>query len=172
MKYAIMGVFLLLVLLVIGMGMNMAGRDTGVPCRQGNPVDFTMTDTNNQPVTLSNFRGKVVVLFVFATWCHYCANERPGLIDMQNNANNNHLPLQIIGIAADTDRDAVRSYVNANGINYIVVFMDPSQMGPFGNITGYPVNIIINKSGEIVDRIVGYVDEQTLNSRLQPFLNE
>ncbi len=99
------------------------------PPREAGPIDFTMTDTNNQPVTLSTFRCKVVVVEVFATWCHNCANERAGPIDLQQKANDEQLPLQIIGIAsADTSRDTVRAYVKDNGINYPVVFMDSSRM--------------------------------------------
>ena len=169
MKHAAPVLFVLLVVLVLGVGVYHVGR--GTPPREAGPIDFTMTDTNNQPVTLSTFRGKVVVVEVFATWCHNCANERAGLIDLQQKANDEQLPLQIIGIAsADTSRDTVRAYVKDNGINYPVVFMDSSQMAPFGQLTGYPTNFIIDKDGKIVDTIVGFVDEQTLNAAVKKYM--
>ncbi len=171
MKYSATVQFLLLAMLVIGVGVYHLGRGMGAPARQSAPIDFTMTDTNNQPVTLSSFRGKVVVVEIFATWCHNCANERPGLIDLQKKANDDNLPLQIIGIASsDTSRDTIRAYVTSNGINYPVVFTDQGQMAPFGTLTGYPTNFIIDKEGKIVDTMVGFVDEQTLNNAVKKYM--
>ena len=130
-----------------------------------------MTDTNDQPVTLSSFHGKVVLVEVFATWCHNCANERPGLINLQRKADEDGLPLQIIGIAAnDSSRDVIRGYVKDNGINYPVVIMDPSQMAPFGQLTGYPTNFFIDKEGKLVNTVVGFMDEQTLNNMLNKYM--
>lgn len=171
MRQAFIVTFIMLAMLVIGLEVYRFAGTVRAPGLRAGPVDFTMTDINNQPVTLSSFRGKVVLVEVFATWCHNCSNERPGLIDLQRKANDEHLPLQIIGIAADdTSRDAVRDYVNSNGINYIVLYMDHSQMAPFGPLSGYPTNFIIDKDGNIVATLVGFRDEQSLRDALNKYL--
>ncbi|HEX2951460.1 MAG TPA: TlpA disulfide reductase family protein [Armatimonadota bacterium] len=134
------------------------------------PIDVTLNDLNDEPVKLSSYRGKVVVVDVWTTWCGYCVNEIPELIDFQKQADKDGTPLQLIGIAMDTDRDDVRQFAAVQHFNYPILLRDDKHMGPLGDVDGYPTKFIIDKKGVIVDKIVGVVSMKTLEKRVAPYL--
>lgn len=134
------------------------------------PIDFTLKDTSGKKIKLSSYRGNVVVVDVWATWCGYCVNEIPGLIDLQKEASDEKLPVQIIGISVDTNKDAARQFAKQHKINYPVLFSEDKAMKPFGQIYGLPTKFIINKDGVIVDKIIGAVEKDALKKRLDKYL--
>ncbi|HEY3376878.1 MAG TPA: TlpA disulfide reductase family protein [Armatimonadota bacterium] len=134
------------------------------------PVNFTLTTVNNKKISLSDYRGKVVVVDMWATWCGYCVREIPGLVALQREATAAKQPLQIIGVSVDADRDDVRQFVAANKINYPIAYNDEKAMRPFGEVYGLPTKFIIDKQGVLVDKIIGAVEKDVLQKRLAPYL--
>ena len=135
------------------------------------PIDFTLKNTSGKKVKLSNFRGKVVLVDVWATWCGYCVQEIPGLIDLQQSTTDEKLPLQIIGISVDKNKDDAKQFAKKHKINYPILFAEDKAMKPFGQIYGLPTKFIINKDGVIVDKIIGAVEKDALKKRLDKYLN-
>ena len=135
------------------------------------PIDFALKNTAGKTVKLFDYRGKVVVVDVWATWCPYCVEEIPGLVSLQADALKNKTPLQLIGISVDDDRDAVKDFIKKQPMNYPVVYADSAQMKPFGDIDAYPTKFIINKDGEIVDKIIGALSRKELEDTLAKYLN-
>lgn len=133
-------------------------------------VDFSMKDLNGKKVKLSHYRGKVVVIDVWATWCGYCVREIPDLIDMQADAAKNKTPLQIIGISVDDNKGAVKAFAKKHDFTYPVLYAEDRGMKPFGEIYGLPTKFIIDKNGVIVDKIIGAVDRKDLEKRLEKYL--
>lgn len=134
------------------------------------PVNFTLTDVNGKKVKMSSFRGKVVVVDVWATWCGYCVKEIPELIEMQSEAKHKKRPIQIIGISVDEKKNDVKRFAKERKINYPVLFAEKKAMKQFGEIYGLPTKFIINKDGVIVDKIIGATTKSDLEKRLAKHL--
>ena len=116
---------LLIVLLVIfslGRKTKVGKPSVDITSSSMKAVDFTVKDINGKELLLSNYRGKVVLLDVWATWCGYCVQEMPELVAMQRDALAKKTPLQIIGVSVDEDRSLVKPFVAEHRINYPVVF--------------------------------------------------
>lgn len=119
------------------------------------PLEMTFKDMNGKPVKLSSYRGKVVVLDIWATWCGYCVEEIPGLIGYQKMITNKKLPVQLIGVSVDRDKNAVAQFQRKTKFNYPVVLGDDKTLQPLGPINGIPVKFIIDKQGRLVETRVG-----------------
>lgn len=164
-------------LLLLG-GLFLVAITMGVVCvRQGGPtgtvrkpIDFTLQDLNGKPVTLSSYRGKVVLIDMWATWCGYCVGEIPELIAVQGKADKEKTPLQILGIAMDINPADVRKYAAKHHFDYPILLKDDTQLKPFGEVAGLPTKFIIDKNGVIVDMIVGAVPIQQVLQRVAKYM--
>src|SRR5450756_1594368 len=95
--------------------------------------DFTLLDLNNNKVSLSDFRGKVVVLNFWATWCPPCIAEAPDLVEVSNAYKDKGV--QFIGVS-DDDVSALEKFVNDYGIEYpilldlsLIHISEPTRLG-------------------------------------------
>lgn len=158
---------LLLLMVVFGV---FRGRHGSAVNNTKTPIDFTLHDLSGKPVQLSHYRGKVVVVDVWATWCGYCVNEIPELIAAQRQADQTKAPLQFLGIAMDDNIADVRQFVRHQHFNYPILYRDDVQMQPFGEIDGYPTKFIIDKNGVIVDTIVGAIPIEAVSQRVAPYV--
>jgi thiol-disulfide isomerase/thioredoxin len=134
------------------------------------PIDFTLQDLHGKPMKLSSYRGKVVVVDVWATWCPYCVSEIPDLLAAQQQAVKAGTPLQFLGIAMDDNIADVRTFAAKQHFNYPILYKDDTQMRPFGSVEGLPTKFIIDKHGDIVDEIDGTVPIKTLLQHIAPYL--
>ncbi len=117
---------------------------------------FTIRD-GAQRVSLSQYRGQVVLLNFWASWCAPCYDELPSLLALHH-----HLPgLVILGVSIDENPAAYSSFLAANGIDFTTV-RDPSQntMHRYGTVQ-IPESYLIDRSGHIVRK---YVSEQDWTS--------
>ncbi len=130
--------------------------------RQGEPsmhgqkeIDFPLT-IDGKPTRLSDFRGKVVVLNFWATWCPPCVDEAPSLNLLQQ-----RIALRggtVLGISVDDDDDAYRRFLQAYGISY-PNFRDPSKKIALSYGTSmYPDTYLIDRNGRIDRKLVGEQD--------------
>jgi peroxiredoxin len=110
--------------------------------------EWTLKDVDGKPVSLSQFRGKVVVLDFWATWCPPCRTEIPGYIALQRKYAADGLV--VVGISVDTDGpDPVRKFIKEMGINYPIVMADDTIQDLYGPLQGYPTTFIIDRDGFI-----------------------
>jgi peroxiredoxin len=128
---------------------------------------FTLTDLDGKPVSLSDFRGKVVVLDFWATWCPPCRMEIPDFTDLQKEYGSQGV--QIVGIALD-EPDKVQAFARQNGINYPVLLGSDEISMKYGGIEGIPTTFIIDKSGEIVNRFEGYQPRKVFETEIKKWL--
>jgi len=120
-----------------------------------NAPDFTVQDADRS-VTLSQFRGQVVVLNFWATWCPPCVEETPALIQLnQRIASRNGM---VLGISVDEDQEAYLKFIQDHGINYLT-YRDPSKKSAqdYGTVM-YPETYIIDRKGKIARKIIGPQD--------------
>jgi peroxiredoxin len=116
---------------------------------------WALKDPDGNPVSSDQFKGKVVVLDFWATWCPPCKAEIPGYIELQKKYAADGLA--IVGVSVDQDgAEVVKRFMKAYGINYTVVLgADSDIQDAYGGISGIPTTFIIDREGQIRDRKVG-----------------
>lgn len=132
--------------------------------------NFTLTDTQGNQVRLSDFRGKIVIIDFWATWCPPCRRGIPDLIDLQKAYKNK---LAVIGISLDTDsKKDVVPFIKEYGINYKVVYGDNDVVQKYGNIQAIPTSFIIDQKGKIVSSYVGLQRKATFKNQIDALIKK
>jgi len=115
--------------------------------------DFSLLSFNKNEIKLSNYKGKVVILDFWATWCPPCRAEIPHFIELYKKYKEQGLV--IIGMAID-EKYKVEQFIKNYKINYPVVLGDEKIANDFGGVYGLPTTFIIDKEGNVRDKFVGY----------------
>ncbi|MGL5732335.1 MAG: TlpA family protein disulfide reductase [Bacteroidales bacterium] len=119
---------------------------------KGNPApDFTLVSINGEKVSLSDFKGKWVVLDFWGSWCAPCLNGMPQMKSMYDKYKGK---LEIIGVACKDNDDKWRKAVKNNELNWTQLFGDDSVHIDYA-IEAYPTKIVIDPTGTIVYKAVG-----------------
>jgi len=126
--------------------------------------DFVRTDLSGRPLRLDQFRGRVVLLNFWATWCSPCIEEIPTFSRWQRHFADGGL--QIIGVSMDDGEGDVRRFVAKHDIAYPIIMGDAKLGELFGGIFGLPQSILIDARGRIVYRSIGEPNIETLRSRI------
>jgi peroxiredoxin len=110
---------------------------------------------SDRRVELSNFKGKVIVLNFWATWCPPCVEEMPSLEVMQTRLQGH---VEVLGVSIDQDGDAYQRFLKEHGINFLTV-RDPEQKSSelYGT-HGWPETYIIDERGIVRRKFIGPVD--------------
>jgi cytochrome c biogenesis protein CcmG/thiol:disulfide interchange protein DsbE len=135
----------------------LAGCYSGTrPPRIGNPAkEFSVQDSDRK-VSLDQFRGQIVVLNFWATWCPPCLEELPSLMTMQERMRGRGVV--VVGVSIDVDQDAYHRFLKQQGINFLTV-RDPQQkVASLYGTTGWPETYIIDREGVLRRKFVGAVD--------------
>ena len=120
-----------------------------------NAPDFTLQDAQNR-FTLSQFRGQVLVLNFWATWCPPCVEEMPSLVEMQRRMKPKGVT--VLAVSIDVDENAYRQFVKDHGVSLLTV-RDPGQKTPalYGT-HGWPETFIIDRNGVMRRKFIGPMD--------------
>lgn len=133
--------------------------------------DFTLSDRNGKPVELSQFRGDVVLLNFWATWCAPCRQEIPFFIGFQQAYRDRGFV--VLGVALDEDGwNSVKPYADAKKINYPVLVGDDRLSERFGGLKAVPTTFIIDRQGRIAATHVGVCQKSEYENDLRAVLNE
>ena len=125
--------------------------------------DFTVSDGTNS-VHLANYRGKVVLLNFWASWCGPCIQETPGLEALHHDRPD----LAIVGVSVDTDADSYNRFLRRYHVD-IPTVMDPAQnAAKLYHTDGWPETYIIDRKGIIRRKIVG--DPDWSNPEIRAYL--
>lgn len=125
---------------------------------------FRRNDLNGRRIDLATYRGKVVLLTFWATWCAPCQIEMPQFIQWQKQYGPEGL--QILGISMDDDAAPVRRITRRKGVNYPIVMGDAKLAKQYGGVMGLPVSMLIDRRGEIVAIYQGESSLQVMRQRL------
>jgi len=117
--------------------------------------DFTVKDSD-RTVSLNQFRGQVVVLNFWATWCPPCVAELPSMMEMQDRLRNRGV--SVLGVSIDVDGDAYHRFIQQRNVNFLTV-RDPDQRVPgmYGT-SGWPESYIIDRQGMLRRKVVGPIN--------------
>jgi thiol-disulfide isomerase/thioredoxin len=130
--------------------------------------DIKAKDLNGKELSLEGYKGKVVLLNFWATWCGPCRAEIPTLIRIQE-AYKDHL--QIIGMNVDDDEEQLRAFVKDQGINYPVATTSVPVRLAYGGIAALPTLFIINQDSKVVQKHVGLFNPALYEIEARALLN-
>jgi thiol-disulfide isomerase/thioredoxin len=112
---------------------------------------------NNQTAKLSDYKGKVVVLDFYATWCEPCRAEIPRLIQMQKEYGTNGLQVIGLNVGGDDDREKVPAFAKEFGIEYPLGFPDDNLVDQYlTDNQNIPQSFVFDRNGDLVKRFIGY----------------
>ena len=154
------------------LGLYIAGHRTAQkpkPAASGNLApDFAVTDIDGKKLSLSDYKGKVVLLDFWATWCTPCREEIPAFVEMQQKYGPQGL--QVIGISMDDDAKPVKDFYQRFKINYPVAVGDDKLAQSFGGVLGLPVNFIIDREGRVHTKFLGATDVSVIDKAVGELL--
>jgi peroxiredoxin len=132
--------------------------------------NFTLSDSKGIPVRLSDYKGKVVLLDFWATWCHGCKTEIPWYMEFQNKYKDKGLA--VIGVSMDDDGwKSVKPFIEENKMNYAVVIGN-EDLAKLYAVDNLPVTLLIDRTGNIAVSHAGMVDKAAFEKEIQELLRD
>lgn len=133
-------------------------------------MEFTMKDVEGRDVSLASFKGKVVLIDFWATWCGPCKVEIPHFIEFQNKYGSKGL--QIVGISVDDPVDKLAPYVKEMGMNYPVLqgLGRDEVQDAYGPILGIPVSVLISRDGKVCATHTGLTGKDVFEQEIAALL--
>lgn len=130
--------------------------------------DFSLPEVTDGQIKLSAYRGEVVLLDFWATWCDPCRDEIPHFIELQKRYRDRGL--QIIGVSMDDGPEPVRDYYERLKMNYPVV-MGNAKIGElYGGVLGLPIAFVIGRDGHIYSKHIGATDVSVFEKEILTLL--
>ncbi len=132
---------------------------------------FALQDLDGKTVSLSDFKGKVVVLDFWATWCPPCVKEIPHFIELHEQYKDKGFAM--VGISLDREGvGVVKSFVQKYQVNYPILMTDGQVDKAYGGIPSIPTTFVIDSVGNIRQKYVGYNDKAVFEADIKKLLAE
>lgn len=164
-----LGVVLILTVVVVACGRPGSAVPQGI--NQGNRArDFTLTSLDGSDVSLSDYRGNVVLVNLWATWCGPCRAEIPDL-EAAYRAHEDE-GFVVLGINVEEPRQAVEPFVDEMDMTYPVLLDEGGQVLKEYRGLGLPMSLLVDREGVIQVRHIGFLTEKQLESYLAKHLRE
>lgn len=154
--------------LVLALAGCSAPEDAAEAAPQPAAPDFELADLDGNPVRLSEFRGKAVLIDFWATWCPPCVFQVPELNALWK-AHREAGDVMVIGVAVDVEgAEVVAPWVAEQGVSYEIVLGDEELARQFG-VLGFPTLVLIKPDGSIDSLHVGLIEHAELEKLVAPF---
>jgi cytochrome c biogenesis protein CcmG/thiol:disulfide interchange protein DsbE len=161
-RLGLLGIFILVA---------MACADAGSRQAQGSAPDFKLQDLQGHILSLGDFRGKVVLLNFWATWCPPCRAEIPDFIEAYNQYKDKGMV--IIGLSVDQmSAEDLLSFVAGHKMSYPIAFATQDVIGDYKPGNYIPSTIFIDKQGQIRHKKVGAISKEELLKVFDQLVNE
>jgi thiol-disulfide isomerase/thioredoxin len=133
--------------------------------------DFTLKDIHGQPVKLSDFNGKVVLLNFWATWCGPCKLEIPWFMEFEQKYKDKGFA--VIGVAMDDEGwEVVKPYLERQKVNYRVVVGNDKVSDAYGGVDSLPTTFVLDRQGKVVSTHVGLVRRSEYSDEIEGLLGK
>ena len=132
--------------------------------------DFVLPQLDGTPLRLSDYRGKVVLLDFWATWCDPCREETPHFVELQREFADRGL--QIIGVSMDDTSEPVRYFYQQFHVNYPVVMGSAKTGEAYGGVLGLPIVFLLDREGRIVAKHMGPTKAGTFDREIAALLSK
>lgn len=135
-------------------------------------VDFSWQE-NGSEKKLSDYKGKVILLNFWATWCPPCKKELPSLSEISKELKDKDF--KMIGVSVDDNQEVLNAYLKTNTLPYTIVFEPNQLVGKYMAVTGQQQNVvpqtyIIDKKGKVVETILGARSKQDFLDIIKKYL--
>jgi thiol-disulfide isomerase/thioredoxin len=133
-------------------------------------LDFTMKDLDGKDVSLSSFKGKVILLNFWATWCGPCKAEIPGFVELQNQYGKDGFV--VVGYSVDDEAPKARAFANEYKMNYPVLLGLGREdvQDAYGPIWGIPASFIISREGRVCQKHLGIAPKAVFEKEIKALL--
>ena len=133
--------------------------------------NFSLKDADGNAVNLSDYRGKVVLVNFWATWCGPCEAEIPWFIEFEKKYKDQGFA--VLGVSMDDDGwKSVRPYVASHKINYRIVIGSELVSQQFGEIDSLPTSFVLDRAGRIASNHIGLVDKVNYQNEIVKLLED
>jgi peroxiredoxin len=158
----------ILAALILTLSILSGCTNRNVPYGGSTAADFTLPDLNGNKVKLSDYKGKVVLLEFWATWCPPCRASIPGIEKLHETYKNKGLA--VLAVSLDEGGwDTVKSFVQKNGITYLVL-RGSDEVAEKYQVRTIPLIVILDKEGKISKRYLGFGNEEDLEKDIKAVL--
>lgn len=131
--------------------------------------DFELTDAHGRKVKLSDYKGKVVLLNFWATWCGPCKLEIPWFVDFEKRFKDQGFA--VLGVSMDEDGwDVVKPYIEAKQVNYRVMVGTDTVAQMYGGVEALPTTFMIDREGKIASTHIGLVMKRDYEDEIAELL--
>ncbi len=132
--------------------------------------DFSLVALDGRQIHLSDYKGKVVLVDFWATWCSPCRTEIPRFVEWQQKYGEQGF--QTIGISMDDTAKPVRAFYQEFKLNYPVAMGNEKVAQAYGGVLGLPVNVLVGRDGRIIAKYVGMTDLRELEDEIRHGLQQ
>jgi thiol-disulfide isomerase/thioredoxin len=142
------------------------------PGAAGIASDFYWYDSDGKKISLSDLKGKTVLINFWATWCGPCKAELPDIENLSKAYSSKGLV--VIGVSVDKGENLltdVSNFASQNGLTYQIVIDNDNVADAYGNINAIPTSFLVDKNGRIVDKWIGVRNKSFLESTLKKYLD-
>jgi len=131
-------------------------------------ANFVLKDTSGKEYTLDDFKGKVVVINFWATWCAPCLREMPALENIYQKYRNDGV--QVIGIVVVSNKNDISSKLKKTGITYPILLGSKKTIAAYGNFYSIPQTFIVGRDGKILKQLSGSNTYSALEKEIKAVL--
>jgi thiol-disulfide isomerase/thioredoxin len=141
----------------------------GVLVGKAAPLQFTLKDMHGADVQLASYKGKVILLNFWATWCGPCKAEIPSLVELQDRYGDD---LVVLGFSVDDTPEKMKPYAAEYKINYPLLVGNGREdvQDAYGPLWGIPVSVFIDREGKIAKKHSGIASKEQFEREIQALL--
>jgi peroxiredoxin len=131
--------------------------------------EFSLKDSDGRTVTLADYKGKVVLLNFWATWCGPCKVEIPWFVEFEQKYKDRGFA--VLGVALDEEGwEVVKPYINEAKVNYRIIMGNDSIAQLYGGVDNLPTSFILDQNGRIASTHIGLVDKSNYENEISELL--